>query len=226
MAGERNKLKLGKGSAFVKRDLRLLPQTKDVWEADFLSLPARGRSLCWEWLGIVVSRKSKFPFATRFCEMTPTVNDLACLLSHAMRRPIIEIEGKQRPRRIFLRDNPQWAELVPHLEQLGIEVLTAEKFDLCEKEAADLLGKESSEPSTGRKRPTKKSGIEGQYPNVAKWVEGYGWIEIGEMDWQGFQARALDAGGLICENTDCDTLASAMKALEEELGAWFKENER
>jgi hypothetical protein len=226
MAGELSKLKLGKGSAFVKRDLRLLPQTKDVWEADFLPFPPKGRSRSREWLGIVVSRKSKFPFATRFCETAPTVNDLAYLLSYAMRRPIMEIEGKQRPRRIHLRDNPQWAELVPHLEQLGIEVSTAEKFALCEKEAADLFGKEVRRPSTGGKGRTKQPGIEGQYPNVAKWVKGYGWIEIGIHDWEGFQARALDEGGLIYENTDCDSLAGAMKGLETELGRWFKERDR
>lgn len=84
MPDEGNKLKLGKGSAFVKRDLRQLPQTEDVWEADFLSLPRKGRSQ--EWLGIVVSRKSEFPLATRYCEMAPTVNDLASLLSNAMDR--------------------------------------------------------------------------------------------------------------------------------------------
>jgi hypothetical protein len=56
MPDEGNKLKLGKGSAFVKRDLRQLPQTEDVWEADFLPLPRKGRF--HEWLGIVVSRRS------------------------------------------------------------------------------------------------------------------------------------------------------------------------
>ncbi len=30
MADDRNRLKLGKGSGFVKRNLRLLPQTADV----------------------------------------------------------------------------------------------------------------------------------------------------------------------------------------------------
>ena len=32
-------LKLGKGAAFVKSKLRNLPQTDDVWEADFQPIP-------------------------------------------------------------------------------------------------------------------------------------------------------------------------------------------
>ena len=56
MLDELSKLKLGKGAAFVKRDLQLLPQTNDVWEADFMPLPAQGRSRSQEWLGVVVSR--------------------------------------------------------------------------------------------------------------------------------------------------------------------------
>ena len=40
----------------------------------------------------------------------------------------------------------------------------------------------SIKPSTGGKKPTRQSGIEAQFPNVAKWVDGYGWIEIGIHD--------------------------------------------
>jgi hypothetical protein len=224
MAGELNKLKLGKGSAFVKRDLRQLPQTKDVWEADFLPLSPKGPSR--EWLGIVVSRKNKLSLATRRCEITPTVNDLASLLSNAMLRPLIEFEDRQRPKKLFVRDNPQWTELRPHLEQLGIEVSITEELPLCEKETAELFNKDTRRPFTGRKRPTRAIDVEAQYPNVAKWVNGYGWIEIGETDWQGFQVIALDAGGLIYESTDCDSLAGAMQALEAGLEAWFKEQDR
>ena len=77
-----------------------------------------------------------------------------------------------------------------------------------------------------RKRSTNLSGIQAQYPNVAKWVNGYGWIQIGETDWQGFQVRALDAGGLIYEDTECNSLVSAMQSLETGLGAWFMEQDR
>jgi hypothetical protein len=75
-------------------------------------------------------------------------------------------------------------------------------------------------------RKPKQPGVEPQYPNVAKWVKDYGRIEVGNHEWEGFQARALDEGGLIYENSDCDSLAGAMQALEEELRAWFKEQDR
>lgn len=224
MLDEGNKLKLGKGSALVKRDLRQLPQTEDVWEADFLSLPRKGPSQ--EWLGIVVNRKSKFAISTQFCLRTPTVNDLASLLSNAMRRPVIEVEKRQRPARIYLRDDPRWAELMPHLEQLGIEVATAERLTLCENEAADLIGRVDQRSPAKRRRPAGEPDVGTQYPNVAEWVNGYGRIEIGIHDGEGFQARVFDGGGLIYENADCDSLAGAMQELEDGLGEWFEEQDQ
>jgi len=66
--------------------------------------------------------------------------------------------------------------------------------------------------------------IESAYPNVAEWVQGCGWIEIGDQDWQGFVVRALNGGGLIYEHEGCRTLAEAMATLEKGLGKWFQEN--
>jgi hypothetical protein len=40
--------------------------------------------------------------------------------------------------------------------------------------------------------PAKKkpdSVVESAYPNVAAWVRDFGWIEIGNMDWQGFVVK-------------------------------------
>jgi len=58
------------------------------------------------------------------------------------------------------------------------------------------------------------------YPAVAKWVQSYGWIEIGEQQQFGFVVRALDDGGLIWESKDCGTLDEAMTALETSLQHW------
>jgi hypothetical protein len=68
------------------------------------------------------------------------------------------------------------------------------------------------------------SDIEEQFPAVAKWVRSYGWIEVGSEQSFGFVVRALDDGGLICENEDCSSLVDAMAALETGLAAWFKDN--
>src|SRR4051812_42330526 len=118
-------LKLGKGSAFVKSKLRHLPQTDDEWEVDFQPVPeqvckrlARGEP----WLGLVVSVPGRFHLADVLLEVPPpTVNDLSRLLAHAMNRPLVD--HGHRPARIRLRNNPHWQELLPHLEQLGIEVV-------------------------------------------------------------------------------------------------------
>ena len=47
------KLKLGKGSAFVKRRLRGFPQENDVWEADFQPIETESGEFEF-WLGMVV----------------------------------------------------------------------------------------------------------------------------------------------------------------------------
>jgi hypothetical protein len=49
-------------------------------------------------------------------------------------------------------------------------------------------------PQRGRK-PT---GFEQIYPNIAKWVNSYGWIEIGDDGQSGSFVRALNEGGLLC----------------------------
>ena len=41
MADSENKLKLGKGVAFVKSRLKRLPQEDEIWEADFRALTSR-----------------------------------------------------------------------------------------------------------------------------------------------------------------------------------------
>ena len=120
------KLKLGKSSAFVKRDLRSLPQTAIDFEADFF-LDAASSSRCSEeWVGMVLERTFSGVLAMEDVRFPPpTVNNLATLLAHAMLRPL-DAGDRQRPRTIYLRDRPQWQGLLPHLRQLGIEVVLSE----------------------------------------------------------------------------------------------------
>ncbi len=118
-----DKLKLGKSSPFVKRDIRSLPLTDAEFEADFFLDPASSTKRQEHWKGMAVERECDGLLAMEDIHFPPpTVNSLASLLFHAMRSPP-DYEDRQRPRRIFLRDRPQWQELLPHLRQLGIEIV-------------------------------------------------------------------------------------------------------
>ena len=74
------------------------------------------------------------------------------------------------------------------------------------------------------KKPHDPAPVETAYPHVADWVQGCGWIEIGDQDWQGFAVRALNEGGLVFEKEGRRTLGQALAALEKGLAKWTEEN--
>jgi hypothetical protein len=134
------KLKLGKGSYFVKTHLKRLPQAEDVWQVDFEPFPVAGSGRkrprpCW--LGVVLSLTDGFILAERILDTPPTVNDLARLLAGGMRRP--QIETAHRPSRIDLRGNPPWQEILPHLWELKIEVVLQDKLPEWDRMLADFV---------------------------------------------------------------------------------------
>ena len=132
-------LKLGKGSAFVKRDLRLLPLTEAEFEADFWFDAQSSTKRREVWTGMVIERESGAVLAMRNVEWPPpTVNDLANFLGHAMLRPLTAGD-RQRPRRVHLRNRPQWPELFPHLQQLGIEVVLADDLPWFDQAVVEFL---------------------------------------------------------------------------------------
>ena len=120
-----DKFKLGK-SAFVKRNLRLLPLTGVEFEADFFFDAEFSTKRCEVWMGMVIEREFGAVLTMADVQLPPpTVNDLANLLAHAMSRPLTGGD-RQRPGTIHLRDRPQWQELLPHLRQLGTEIVLAD----------------------------------------------------------------------------------------------------
>ena len=60
------------------------------------------------------------------------------------------------------------------------------------------------------------------FPAIARWVRGYGHIEVGDQEMFGFVARALGCGGLAFEDDKPDTLAEALAALERGLAKYFE----
>ena len=147
------KLNLGKGSAFVKSRLGRLPSTDEVWEADIQPISVWG----WDarrhgelWLGMVMTQIENFHLALLASEAAPGINDLATLLAKAMERPYVM--GKRRPARIVLRNNPQWEELIPHLKQLKIEVITQQELPLWD-DAAEAYVQRMKASRLGREVP-------------------------------------------------------------------------
>lgn len=134
-------LKLGKGSAFVKRNLRLLPVTDAEFEADFFFEHRFSEKDCEVWVGVVTERELGAVLALTDVQFhPPTVNDLATLLAHAMLRPMTEGD-RQRPSTIHLRHRPQWQELLPHLQQLGIRVVLTDELPRFDLAAAEWMHK-------------------------------------------------------------------------------------
>jgi hypothetical protein len=102
VAGDENKLKLGKGVVFFKSQLRRLRQEDETREADFRALPKPISQSATRYLGMVLTQPDGFRRAEAEIDQSPTVNDLATLLAHAMKRPLVE--GHLRPRRRTLLD--------------------------------------------------------------------------------------------------------------------------
>ena len=221
---EEEKLKLGKGVAFVKSRLKRLPQGDDAWEADFRALPKPIMQTETHYLGMVVSQSDGSLLAESPIHGRPSVNDLATLLAHAMRRPL---DGdSRRPKLIRLRGHHQWRELFPHLAEIGVgvEVSVERGLPKIEKAFDEHLRQMREERRAGMIQPSSEQAkVEAMFPAIAMYVGGYGYVEIGDQESFGFVVRAIGYGGLDFEDDTPDTLAEAMAVLEARLTRWFEE---
>ena len=224
MADE-EKLKLGKGVAFVKGRLKALPHGDEVWEADFQALPKPIMQSQTHYLGMVVTEEGSL-LADLPIQGRPSVNDLALLLANAMRKPL---DGNaRRPKLVRLRGHHQWRELFPHLAEVGVEVevLVGQSLPGIEKAYGAHLRRLRDERKAGMAGPTPaQSKVEATFPAIARYVKGYGYIEIGDQESFGFVLRAIGYGGMDFEDERPETLAEAMAVLEAGLARWFEEQE-
>jgi hypothetical protein len=56
------------------------------------------------------------------------------------------------------------------------------------------------------------------YPNLAYWVESFGWIEIGRDDYSSWLIRILDIGGMIWESEeDYGSVDATLQAAENQV---------
>lgn len=155
MAKLQGSLKLGKGkSFFVKSQMKRLPQEDETWEADFQALPKPMTQTTTHFLGLVLTQPDGYLLADQEVEHTPTVNDLANLLAVAMRRPWIE--GAHRPRCLHVRGNPVWNELVPHLKEIGVQVVVQDDLPKVSEAYSDYLRHMKKVRSPGKGKPSAK----------------------------------------------------------------------
>lgn len=132
-----------------------------------------------------------------------------------------------RPRRVRMRGQQLWEELVPHLEALGIEIeiVVETELPLVETACRDYLSHLRQMRWQDQVKPTADQlAVEQLFPMIAKWVRSGGHIEISDQESYGSSARALDYGGLVFEDDKVETLAEALVVLESGLAEWFKEN--
>ena len=216
---DQEKLDLGKGAAFVKGRLKALPECNDFWEADFRALPGPITRAETHYLGLVVTKDGSL-LAGSAVHGRPSVNDLATILTHAMRRPLDD--DTRRPELVRLRGHPRWRKLFPHLEEIGIgvEVSIERGLPAIEKAYLAYLRRLRDERKAGRVGPTPaRSKVEATFPAIARYVGGHGDIEIGDQESFGFVVRAIGYGGMDFEDDRPETLA----VLEAGLARWFEE---
>jgi hypothetical protein len=220
---DEEKLKLGKGAAFVKSHLKRLPRSDDTWEADFRALPKPITQSVTHYQGMVVSQADGSLLAELPVHDRPSVNDLATLLAHAMRRPL---DGDaHRPKLVRLRGHHQWRELFPHLDEIGVGVEVSVERGLPKIEEAydEYLRQMREARRAGMVKPSSEQAkSETIFPAIARWVKEDGWIEIGVQELFGFVARALHEGGTQVEDGRPDSLAEALAALEKGLVEYYE----
>lgn len=64
-----------------------------------------------------------------------------------------------------------------------------------------------------------------KYPNLVRWIEEYGWIEVGQLDGPAPFIWALDEGGVVWEGEESyQSVDAAFQDAERGIAAWMKEN--
>jgi hypothetical protein len=222
VARQRPKKPHPKAAVLDKTRLKRLREEDETWEADFRALPKPMMQSLTHYLGLVVSNRDGGVLAQTEVKGRPSAHDLATLLTNAMRHPLVGTA--HRPRRLRLRGHHQWRELFPRLLEIGIKVTVQTELPHIAEAYQTHLRRLKEIRSRGKVKPTaEQAAVEMAFPAIARFVRGYGHIEIGDQEMFGFVARALDYGGLAFEDDRPDTLAEALAALEKGLAKWFEE---
>jgi len=225
VARQKKKLKLGDGATFDTTRLKELPQEIETWEADFEALPKPPTQNERHYLGMVITKTDRSMLAEMQVEGYPTVNDMATMLANAMLSPLTE--DPHRPSRIYVRGDTPWEEVYPHLREIGIKVSIHREFPRIYAAFHARLRQLREMRSPGKVEPTaEQAKVAEMFPALSRFVQDYGYIEIGDLDDCGFIVMAEDYDGVrVFEDDNLSTFVEALAALEKELTMWFNEKE-
>jgi hypothetical protein len=105
--------------------------------------------------------------------------------------------------------------LLPHLGQLGIEVMTQDSLPTWEEMALEFLrGMRAIQVDQGISLIALPIDIETTYPALAHWVQAHGRVEIGAQEGGGVLVRAWDENGVVFESSEPANLGEALVTLE------------
>jgi hypothetical protein len=89
-------------------------------------------------------------------------------------------------------------------------------------EGSPMAKKRQAQSAKAVQSTAEQAAVEKLFPAIAKWVQGFGHIEIGDQEGFGFIVRAIDYGGVVFEDSKPNSLTDAMAALEKGLVDYFE----
>ncbi len=92
------------------------------------------------------------------------------------------------------------------------------------KRSTAARGSAGSRKPEPRNMKERACSFEAKYPHTARWVEAFGWVEIGFDGMSSSFVRALDEGGMIWEGKpQYSNVNKALQALETAVGRFMQE---
>ncbi len=136
---------------FIKTWLnKNLPQSFDVWQADFRQMPNWIRiagEMVRPWTIMVTSRSNDLALTHQMTEVVPSAALLWDTLVQAMQHPVAG--ERHRPTELQVRHDKRWEELTPHLDEIGVSLVVMEDLDHLDVMFADMTEHVCGKPQPG-----------------------------------------------------------------------------
>ena len=221
VAREEEKLKLGKGAAFVKSHFKRLRQEDETWEADFRALPKPITQSDTHYHGLVVTQPDGFLLGDTHVQGRPSVNDLATLLANAMRRPLTG--SAIAPGAFMSGDTTSGESYSPTWRNSASKLPCRRNCPRSKKPTRLTCGScerrtVSAWSNRPRSRPTSRRCSRPSHAGSGDTATSRSATRRCSASWCG-----LDYGGMVFEDDKPDMLAEAMAALEKGLNEYFEQ---